>query len=813
MESRYLKNELSAVLPAQKISLAKKTKKWREDCVEAISNMGNDTLRNDRTSRQLKQVNYDLVNSIYDEQDFKHVTDPYGLNQVGNQPARLHDYNIITNKINLLKGEEMSRPFNWTVMSVNGDAISEKEQQKKDLLLYLTKSELAHKLGIDLEVEPPEGEDLPQSFREVDEYLKYSLKDIREDWASDILTYLKEREKLELKFNQGWEHGMVSTEEVYYIGISNNEPKLRVVNPLNCDFDRNPDNPNIEDGDWFKEERWMTSGQILDEYGEYLKEGEIEKLDRGELRRSLTNQMYPGFAYSSSDIHEKEKRGGGADATHYLVTEVCWKSMKKIGFVTYPDEMGETQEGIVDESFKLDDEMKVLGYTLEWRWIPEIWKGTKIAEDFYVSIEPMPNQYRNMDNPAEVKLPYIGFIYNCTNTAPTSIVDLLKPYQYLYNIVWFRLEAELAKAKGKKFVMDLAQVPKSEGMDLDKWMYMFDNVGIAFINSFEEGKDQFQGQTSQFNQFTQIDMTLSQSIGQYISILAKIEQIADKIVGITPQREGNIAQHETVGGVDRSITQSSYVTEPWFYMHNEVKKKVMTHLLEMAKFAYPESKKINYIVDDTQRVNVTIDMDKFSDSEYGVFVTNSSKEHATFQKLEGLAQQALSSGQAKLSDIISVYKATSVAELSSAIKESEERTLQQEQAQAEQAQQMQQQQLQAQAQEKEADRMFEAEQNQLDRDVDIRKAVIQSMGFDQDIQNNNQNDMIEYGKLSLAEMEARRKSENESAKLDNEKNKIEKEAESKEKDRALKREEIASKERIEKLKARTALKNKVAGEK
>ena len=811
MDSQYYNTQLNESLPRQKLSANAKTKTWKEQCVEAISCMGRGILANGRTSKETKQVNYDLVNSIFKEEDFNHVLNPYGVDQkIGEQPGQLHDYNIISNKINLLKGEEMARPFNWTVMSVNGEAVSEKERQKKDLLLYLTKTELANALGIDMEIEPPEGEDLPQSLKEVDAYIKYSLKDIREEWASDILSYLKERENLQLKFNQGWEHSIISTEEIYYVGISNSEPKLRVVNPINCDFDRNPDNPNIEDGDWFKEERWMTSGQILDEYGKHLTDAQIKQLDEGGLNKGLEEGNYPGFAYHFEDLDNRKSR---AENTHFLVTEVCWKSMKKIGFVSYPDENNEMQEGIVDESFKLDDTMKQMGYELEWRWIPEIWRGTKIAEEFYVDIKPLPNQYRNMDNPAEVKLPYIGLVYNATNSVPTGIVDLLKPYQYLYNVIWYRMETEIAKAKGKKMVMDLAQIPKSEGIDLDKWMYLFDNTGIAFVNSMEEGSERFAGQVSSFNQFTQIDMTLSQAIGQYISILGKIEQTADKIIGITPQREGNVSQHETVGGVERSITQSSYVTEPWFYMHNEVKKKVLSHLIEMAKFAYPDSKKIHYIMNDVQRINVTIDMEKFSDSEYGVFVTNSGKEAATFQKLEGLAQQALSSGAASLSDIVSVYKATSVAELSNIIKESEDQKNAREQQAAQQQQEMQQAQIQAQQQSEQATREFEANENQLDRDVKVRTAVIQSMGFDQDIQDNGMNDMVEYGKLTLAEMTARKKAENDDKKIDNDRKKIESESQSKEKDRALKREEIASKERIEKLKAKTALKNKVSGEK
>lgn len=818
MGSGYHTNQAGAAMPSQKRSLAKKTKQWKEQCVQSIANMSNTSYVNGRTSWGRKQVNYDLMNSIMDESDFKHVLDPYGQGneQVGAQPAKLHDYNIIANKINLLKGEEFARPFNWTVMATNGGAVSEKEKKKHELVMFAAQKTLMKELGIsDVPMKNPETGEMepPETLEGVEKYMRQSTSDIREQWGNDILKYLTHKENLALKFNEGWEHALIAAEEVFYIGIVNGEPKMRSCNPLNCEFDRNPDNPNIEDGDWFREDRWMTVGQILDEYGEFLSEGQIKQLDDGDMRQGLSNQMHPGFAYSADDMARKDRGVGSnrsrSNTSHYLVTEVCWKSMKKIGFVTYPnpEEGEEDEEGVVDETFKLTPEMKEMGYTLEWRWIPEVWHGTKIAEDFYVNIEPMANQSRSMDNPSEVKLPYVGRVFNATNSIQTSIVDLLKPYQYLYNVIWFRLEAEIAKAKGKKMVMDIAQIPKSHGMDMDKWMYYFDNVGIAFINSFEEGTEgSSTGQVSQFNQFQAIDASLSQSVGQYINILSKIEQLADKVIGITPQREGGVHQNETVGGVERAITQSGYVTEPYFYMHNEVKKKALSMLLETAKLAYPDSKKLHYIVDDVQRISAQIDMDKFSDSDYGVFVTDSSKEHATFQKLEGLAQQALATGAAGLGDIVDIYKATSTSELSNLIKQSEAEKQEREAQQQKQAQEMQTQQLESMAAEEEKKRAYDSNENELDRRNEIRKAVINTMGFDTDTADNDVIDVVEQGKLALGQMEADRAHHREV-------NKQSQERSEKAQDRALKREEMKSKERMNKDNNKTALKNKVSGEK
>jgi hypothetical protein len=349
----YSSNHIYSTLPKQKQSFARKTKAWKEQCVEAISSMSNTRYVNGRTSWGRKQANYDLVNSILNEDDFRYVLDPYGLGEskAGAQPARMRDINLVINKINLLKGEEINRPFNWQVVATNGEAVSEKEKQKMQMLLYVAQAKLAQEMGIPQQslVNPQTGEEEPpQTFEAVEQYAARTMKDIREQWGNHILKYLRHKEGLELKFNEGWEHGLIAAEEIYYVGIVNGEPKIRVCNPLNVEFDRNPDNPNIEDGDWFREDRWMTVGQILDEYGQYLSDDEVEKLDSGDMKQGLSNQMFPEYAYSQKDIDNYDRgnfsNNTRSNSTHHLVTHVVWKSMKKIGFVTYPDENDELQE-------------------------------------------------------------------------------------------------------------------------------------------------------------------------------------------------------------------------------------------------------------------------------------------------------------------------------------------------------------------------------------------------------------------------------------------------------------------------------------
>lgn len=768
--------------PPQAVSQkVKDTKKWQEANIDAILAMsGTDMLRGNQKKRL--QANYGLVNSFYDESDFNYVTKPYGVDgsQLNlNQPSKMRDYNLIVNKINLLKGEELSRPFNYSVIAVNGNAVSIKEKMIADMIRKVALKEFAEILGEN--GNPPEmGEEEPQSLKEIEKWINHSVQDIRERWGNEQLKYLEYQLDLHNIFQGLWEHTLISSIEIGHVGIINGEPSVRVCNPLYCDWDRNPSNNNIQDGDWFREDRKMTIGQIIDEYGEYLTEAQVKDIDKYNLASQFTTEQPVGFAFP------EEKANSFTEPTAnnlYTVSTVTWKSLKKIGFLIDP--FNEEETVIVDEYFKLPDELKKQGVYIDWTWIPEVWQGTKIENSIYVNIAPLPYQGRSMDNPRHVQLPYIGKVHNATNTLPTSVVDLLKPFQYMYMITWFNLEKELNKAQGKKFVMDIAQIPRSEGIDMNKWMYMFSNMDIAFINSLEEGEKH---ETSNFNQFASIDMSMSQSVGQYISILGKIEQLVDKVIGITPQREGQTKASETASGTQAAISNSTYITEPWFYQHNIVKKNILTALLEVSKFAYQGKKKLNYIHNDITRIFQEIDMDKFSDSDYGVFITNSGKDKDVLVKLERMAESALSSGMVEFGSVVDVLKSNSISEISHTIKEAEVNKNAREQ-------QAQQQQIEAQQQAQQAQQSFEAEQNQLDRENDLQVAAIKSSGFDKDVQDTGTVEAFDYANNAI------------------EQSKINSDNINKEKDRQLKREEIKSKEKIEKERNKMLIKNKVVGEK
>jgi hypothetical protein len=200
----------------------------------------------------------------------------------------------------------------------------------------------------------------------------------------------------------------------------------------------------------------------------------------------------------------------------------------------------------------------------------------------------------------------------------------------MYIVLWYRLELAIARDKGKVVNMDITQIPKSMNITPDRWMHYLSSVGVNFINPYEEGWNiagREGGKPATFNQITALDLTMSNVIAEYIQLMDKIEQLAGTISGITEQREGAISSNELVGNVERSVVQSSHITEPLFWAHNQCKRHVLNMLLNTAKGVWAQTgkKKLSYIFDNGERAYIDI-QDKFYYEDMDVFVSDTSKD-------------------------------------------------------------------------------------------------------------------------------------------------------------------------------------------
>jgi hypothetical protein len=709
---------------AEKITQYGSIEAWGAAVVQSLIGIGSQVhyLSYDDTYR--KQINYNLVAGSINPDDFKYVTKPYGLTEFS-FPANFVNYNIITPKVSLLEGEEASRPFNFRVTAVDRDSTSEMLRHKTEMMHQVFKQAIMEELklkGVNVD-DPKEVE--AATPQDVEKYFKYSYKAGKEISAANALEYLQQSLNLKEKFQIGWRDLLITGEEIYYVGQRWGEPDVEVINPVYFQYDKNPNLRYIQDAAWAYYEYFMPAPDVYDMLGDKLTEQQVELIEQMKGGRS-------GNTVTSSSIgvpirYTAVDDGGGSshtvlDSTVFVHVIHCeWKGLKKLGFVSWVDENGQEQTMEVDEKYKVN---KFNGETIEWKWITTVYEATRIGADMFVNVREKPNQYRSLENPSKCKLGYVGVCYNARNSQSYSLVEVMKPHQYLYDIIMYRLELEIARAQGKKMVFDIAQIPASEGFDVDRWLYYFNVMGIAFVNSFEEGKGKFAGQTPTFNQFQAIDMSLARVIDQYVMMLTKIEDMIGEISGVSKQREGTIGTSETVGGVERSVRQSSYITEPLFMAHNTCKQDVLTALLNCAQLAWSEGKTLNYVKDDLSRVLMQIDGTEMCNADLGVFVTNSAKEEKILSAIEQLAAQAMQAKQATLMDVVAVLESGNVAKAKAILQESYDKAEQQMQAQMQAEQQAAQQQMQATMQIEQGKMQAQDAMNVRDNETKIQVALI-----------------------------------------------------------------------------------------
>lgn len=819
-------NLYNSAFPRQKLPLSKKGKKWQEDCVNYIIGEGNVTSGGNSTSYYGElQTYYNLYNSIFDEKDFKSITNPFKVED--GFPATPHDFNIIRPKVDLLIGEETKRPLNFRVIRTSQEATSEMQEKEKQMILQYIEAAITARMS------PEEAQQFQQQLQsgeimppeQIAKYMDKDYKDIVENTAYHSLTYLREKLDLDNEFIKGWKDGLISGREIYYIGVLNAEPYAERVNPICFSYDKSPDLDFIEDGSWCCRKMRMPITEVYDRYYDKLEEKDLDKLEEmigSTPGRNLGDRSPVDMGIQLRIYDNPIFEGAGKSLVN--VWHCCWKSFKKIFYVTTTDDAGQPQINIVDETYQpVGNEVSV-----EPDWIIEVWEGYRAGSDLYFGIQPIEYQHVSIDNPNSQKLPYCGAIYSNTNSKPRSLVSILKPLQYMYIVLWYRLELAIARDKGKVVNMDITQIPKSMNISPAKWMHYLSSVGVNFINPYEEGWNipgREGGKPAQFNQITALDLTMSNVIAEYIQLMDKIEELAGTISGITQQREGAVSSSEMVGNVERSVVQSSHITEPLFWVHNQCKRRVLNMLLNTAKGAWEETgkQKLQYIFDNGERAFLDI-TPKFYYEDMDVFVSDTSKDLENIQKLQQLIQPAMQNG-ASLLEAAEILTNDNFNIIKQKLKDMQTRQeqIQQQQQEAEAQQQQQLQQMQNESKQQELmlqEAQMDLQRYQIDQDNQTKIAVAQINAYrgteelDQD--QNGIPDPVEIGKQAIEQQkinqeaynkryEAKQKREIEDQKIQLEKDKMKHETE------LQKAKDDAAYER-EKLKARTAIRNKTNAE-
>jgi len=692
-----------ANIPRQRIPLSKKSKKWREDCVEAFINLSKFGVSERRS--YLKSL-YDYYNGVIDEQDYRYVLKPYGKTR-SNFPSKLRNYPIIKPIIDLLLGEKAKRPLNYTVTVKNGDATSIKEEEKNKMLLQLASNMFTQRMQAGRGEE--EGE-APQPPEQLLQEFERSYVDRRAIKGQAAMNYIMQSEEVKDKFLKNFFHFLVCGETYSHKGVVRNEPFYDVLNPLDIDYDKDPDLEFVEDGDWAMVRKYAHASTVIDIFGEYLNDQQVLELENPNQASADSYLLYRSEA-SGSDENIYRNR---------LVEciTVYWKGRKRIGFLEYPDPAtGLMEETIVEEGFRLTREMREMGAKVRYEWVNEVWEGTRIDGRFFVNINPLSNQRTSLDNPSRCKLPVNGRKYSDINSDNISLVSLGIPFQLNYNIFKYRMELAIARSKDIIAQFDINMIPKK--WDMDKFMYFVEGTGIAWVDYNKEGI-----QLSPQHQSV-LDMSIK-TIGQYLQLLESIQLEWEKISGVNRQRQGGIGPYEGKAASQQAIVQSSHITEDLFRKFARFEQRELQGLLDYSKEAWVNGKKGMYVMPDNTIEMFDIESLQYMESEYGIFVSDAGREQDKLDQARALGQAMVQNG-VPASAVLDLFDSENYTGIKDKIKKAERAQKELEQAQQQAQQQQAQQQMQMQQQQMQMDAL----EKDKDRQVEIEKALIAAEAKDQ----------------------------------------------------------------------------------
>ena len=735
--------------PPQQLPMSKKTKKWRKQILDWAANRATISSSLVRNSVVHKGINFDLINGIVHINDMMNIINPDNI-QAQFIPTKIQHYPIMNSKLNVLRGEESKRVFDFRVVITNPNAVTEIENNKKQALLQDLQQAVADTSQSE--------EEFNARLEKLNDYYTYEWQDFREIRANAILNHYTKEYNIPLLFNKGFMDAMAVSEEIYQCDIVGGEPVIEKLNPAKVRVYKSGYSNKIEDADVIVIEDYWSPGKIIDTYYDVLSKKDIDYIE------SLPNRPDKGSVDSMDNIDPREefirvddsdigdavyKEGffwsplGNSSSQmesmlpydiegNVRVVRVFWKSRRKIKKIKYYDEQGEEQFKLRDENYVINE---ALGEEEQILYVNEAWEGTKIGEDIYVNMRPRVVQYNRLNNPSRCHFGIIGSIYNINDYKPFSLVDMMKPFSYLYDAIHDRLNKLLSKNWGKIIELDLAKVPT--GWTIDKWMHFAITNNIAVKDSFKEGNvgastGKLAGALNNASTGV-IDLELGNSIQQNINLLEFIKMEMSDVAGISKQREGQISNRETVGGVERATLQSSHITEWLFVVHEDVKKRVLECFLETAKIAMRgRNKKFEYILPDGSMKIIDIDGDEFAECDYGLVVDNSNAIQELQQKMDMLAQAALQNQTLNFSTIMQLYNSCSMAEKRRIVEKNEQALMQRQQEAQQQQLQAQQQQAEMQAQQKEAEMQLKDQMNQRDNETKVLVATISASSKEDD---------------------------------------------------------------------------------
>lgn len=687
-------------MPPQRVSLrVKESKIWKESCMDFMDYQS--SAQSYEKLEDLRKCR--VLSGEFNINDYKYLPDQLRSGAIdaaasinpnvggsgkitpGNGEKIKH-YPIMVRPINTIIGEyikRISQLHGFYVKNESQYARNEHNRQKTETIQNWAQSQIMNRVmqkvkakGLD-----PNTDDFNKAVEQmtpadIQEYYDRDYNDLGEQIIQTTMKNIWKTESLDTEFIEGFKYACITAKEFYHIYTVNKRTKIRNLSPIDVFYHKSPSARWVSESQYAGFRWYLTPSSVIDIFGDQLTTADMDEIENEINPKSKQKTSSPSGkieydtqTYSDNygninehalgqtyDMISNYQRFGENAYTngHYGLIKVVrayWKSQRDVGWLTSYDENDNPVLTLVDENYV---PKKELGESVDLTPINQIYTGAKIGNSIYIDIGPYHDQIIDMDDLQYSPLPIEGCQYNDTNTKPYSLIDLMLPWNELYNIVAHELKEAMKSAIGKVLFMSIDHIPNIPGFDMNKWYYWARKFKIAWIKQPKTG-------SNTFNQFSSADMSFAQSIQQMMEALERIKQECDSIAGFAPGRVASQSQEQTLGQSNQQLTASVNQTEYLFYRHSKLIERVMNQAMNLAKKQIKDSTFLRNLFDDQQLAYVDIDYQDILNSKISLFITNSSDDQRKRMAMESLMQSAMQNG-ADFVDMSEMIMAETISE-------------------------------------------------------------------------------------------------------------------------------------------------------
>jgi hypothetical protein len=816
--------------PVQFLPMEEKDDEWRAWNLDWLEWQGMKQLR--RNARRLMK-NYKLAKGIIDKADYiveenNEMADLIDTLTKEDQSAlELKFYPIIPNVVNVLCNEFSKRSSKIMFKAVDdisyNEMLEEKRQMIEDVLLQEAQAKIQNEMiamGVEMDSEEAQQALAPDTLKKLPEIESFFRKDYRsmiEEWASHQMQVDEERFQLQELEERAFRDMLITDREFWHFKMNEDDYELELWNPLLTFYHKSPDVRYISQGNWVGKMDLMSASDIIDKFGWMMTQEQLESIEAIYPVRSagyaVQGYQNDGTYYDPTKSHEwntqmpslayrqftslYDTQFGTGDIVEWIlsdsedtidfgkqhllrVSQVYWKSQRKVGHLTKITQEGEIIQDIVDEKYSVSDkplynttvykqktkDNLIFGEHLDWIWINETWGGIKIGPNrpaFWGQNNPgginpiylglnggkpgkIPFQFKGDATLYGCKLPVEGSVFGDRNTRSISLVDLMKPYQIGYNIVNNQIADILVDELGTVILLDQNALPRhSMGEDWGK--NNLANAYVAMKNFQMLPVDTTITNTENalnFQHYQVLNLEQTNRLLSRVNLAQYFKNQAFEVIGLNPQRMGQTIAQQTATGVEQAMSASYAQTEQYFIQHSDnLMPRVHQMRTDLAQYYHSKkpSVRLQYITSGHEKINFQMNGTQLLLRDLNIFCSTKTNSRNVMEQLKQLAITNNTAG-ASIYDLGNIIKSESIAELTGVLKASEQKSMSQKQAEMQQQQEMQQQMIESQERQRQMDIQAQTDRDNKMIQKDITVAEIRAAGFGSmaDINQNQQSD-------------------------------------------------------------------------